>query len=223
MNKISSFVRLDFYTLKPYKMSLLVLLALAITMTIGFQSLTTLCFYLMMCLIMIMVYPFSIGEANRLDTLYATLSLKRRNIVVGRYVFALCMEILAVVLVLILSWGFSIFTTMEFIFPEILFYLCIASFLFSTIVSVQYPIYFKLGYNKAKFIAYVPLLLIFFGFILLPNMLRNSGITQMGFDDFLKLLMTYKLAAYAVPVAVGHLLLGLSCTLSCRLYERRDI
>ena len=223
MNKILPFIRLDFYTLKPYKISLLMLLVIAVIMTMAFQSLSLLCFYLMTCLVMVTSYPFSIGETNRLDTLYATLPLNRKNVVLGRYALVLFMEVVVSLLAVIASFTLSIFTAMEFAALEILFYLCIASFVFTLIVAIQYPVYFKIGYNKAKFVVYALLLIVFLSVILLSNLMPNTDLAKSGFDDLLQLFAINQFLIYIAPVAAGHLLLALSCLLSCKIYGKRDI
>lgn len=222
MNKILPFIRLDLYTLKPYRKSLLLIIAIAVVMTIVLKSLTLFCLYLMMFLILMMIYPFSIGETNRLDTLYATLSLRRRNIVVGRYVFALCMEIVVALVTLIFTLILSAVTGIEFIASDIFLYFCLASFAFSFIVSFQFPIYFKFGYNKAKFIALIPLYLVVFLVTILPNLIKDSSI-GFSFDSFILLFASHTIPAYGLTIIAGLLLLAASCGLSCRIYEKRDI
>lgn len=221
MNSVYPFVRLDFYTIKPYGKSMLLMLVLAVLMTALFKSLSTLCLYMMMCLIMIIVYPFSVGETNRLDTLYATLASSRRSVVVGRYVFAVCMEALAVLLAVGMSWGASLFTELAFVTDEIAFSLSVASFLFTLIASIQFPIYFKLGYNKAKLVAYMPMLLVFLGAVLIQNW--TQGAAEAQFEVFNQAFEANKLLSCAVPVLVGHAVLALSGALSCRIYGKRDI
>lgn len=222
INMISSLIRMDFYLLKPYKKSLLVLLALAAGMTVGFESTAMLSSYLMFSLIMVTMYPFSIGETNRIDTLYATLPLKRRSVVVGRYVFALCLEVITILLAIALSFVFSFFTSFEFVFKENLLVLCVMSFALSFMVSVQFPIYFKLGYNKAKMIAYLPMLLIFFVVMVGSNSLKSSGL-DIDSANILRIFDTYTLLIFILPVIAGLVLLAVSCYISCRLYEKREL
>lgn len=220
MNKIAAFTRLDFYTLKPYRNSLLLLVAMAVVMTAAFRSVSTLTFYLMMSLTLVMMYPFSIGETGRLDTLYATLPLKRGDAVAGRYLFVLCMEAAVVLMILVLGWFFSAFAGMELIAEEMAFNLSVASCLFSTIVAFQYPFYFKLGYNKAKFFAMAPFLIFFLAVITLPNALKNAS---PGVDLDELLMSANSPALCAGLVLAGHALLALSYVISRKLYAGRDL
>jgi ABC-2 type transport system permease protein len=222
MNKTASFVRLDFCTLKPYIRSIYLLIAIGLIIGISSQSLSTLSAIIMMGLMIQMSYPFSIGEKNGMDTLYATLSLRRRNVVVGRYAFAFLTEFVAVIFIVLLSLLFSNMFSMNSSLSEILFPLCLLSFLFSLMVAVQYPIFFKLGYTKAKSFTYVPLLLIFMFIGLWPTIADKFTIS-VDWAAVWEVVSANPPLMYGLPVGIGFLFLALSCAFSCRLYGKRDI
>jgi len=169
-----------------------------------------------------MSYPFSVGEKNGMDTLYATLPLKRRNVVMGRYVFVLCLEIIGMIFVLLLSVLLATVFRTDVNIMETLFSLCVLSAVFSLIVSLQYPIYFKLGYAKAKIYAYIPLLIIFLLIMLVAAAAGRLAATS-NLDTIWAVISASPYLMYGLPIGIGLLLLVLSCALSCKLYEKRDI
>lgn len=222
MNKTLSFVGLDFNLIKPYKISILFLLGLGIAMGFGFKSTSTLASYFMMSLMLIMSYPFSVGDKNGLDTLYGTLSLSRRTIVIGRYLFVLILEVTFAALALFCSWILSIVISAEFILINELFTLSLLSGAFSLIVAIQYPIYFKYGYNKAKIIALIPLFIVFLAVIQLPTLAKLFD-WNFTWDSLLTNIMGNPFLMYVVPIVAGLVLLVLSCSISCGIYAKRDI
>lgn len=222
MNRIAHFVYLDYCTIKPYKQSFYILVFVALVMGIVIKSISSLPGIIMMGLLLTMSFPFSVVEKNGMDTLYATLPIKRKNVVTGRYVFVLCVEIFGVVFALLLSAALSAIFSVGLNITETLFSLCLLSAAFSLVVSLQYPIYFKLGYTKAQVFAYIPLLITFLFVAIGPTLLENLAPLS-AVDILWKGILASPYLMYALPVAAGLLVLALSCALSRRLYANRDI
>jgi len=222
MSKIASFVHLDFYTLKPYKKSIILLIVIGLILGLTLKSLSVLPAIFMMWLVMYMSYPFSIAEKNGMDTLYATLPLRRRDIVIGRFAFVLLMEFITIAFVLLLSLLLSnLFPLpMEQSMGEALFSLCVLSAVFSLLVAIQYPLYFKLGYTKAKLFTYIPFLLIL---MLIGFWSAEEFSIAVNWIAVWHVISANPFLMYGSPVTIGLILIGISCALSCRLYERRDI
>ena len=222
MNKIRAFIGLELRCLKPYAVSILVMVLLAIGMGVAFHSASMASAYLMMMLILIISYPFSIGEKNRLDILYATLSIKRSTVVSGRYGFAVAMEIVCIGVALLLSWLLSFFLGAAFDLRETLLLMCLLSAVFSLIASVQFPLYFKLGYSKARMLALLPFFILFIALFQIPTI---SGWVGYSFSWKTFSLPTAGASAiwYIGPVLAGLVLLGSSSLLSSRIYKARDL
>ncbi|MDK2952452.1 MAG: hypothetical protein PWQ77_2117 [Kosmotogales bacterium] len=222
MKKTLLFVGMELRSLKPYRVSILILIVLATGLGFFFGSSHALSSYLMMVLILLMTYPFSISEKNRLDTLYSTLSINRKTVVRGHYSFALMAEAVFIVLAILFSWIMSLFIGAKFDIMETLFSISLLSGVFSLLVAIQFPIYFKYDYSKAKILAFIPLFIVFLGIIQFPLLTELLGIkfpwTDISF-------VTSDIPAYIffAPFIFGLVLLWLSCVLSCRLYAKRDI
>jgi hypothetical protein len=88
-------------------------------------------------------------------------------------------------------------------------------FAISFFVSFQIPFFFRLGYQKAALIAYIP----FF----LPMLLISATLT-LPFDIFEFVRgITNGFILYGLPVIAGIGCLGLSCMISCRLYRQKNL
>ena len=163
MNKVLSFIRLDFITVKPYLTikNLCIFVGVALIMLIVNNSAGGAIGLLMAFAALYASYPFAIGEKSNIDVLYITLSIKRNTVVLGRYLFALTLDIFAGLFTFVFSFVVLTITQKGMDVIEALSAIPILFFVFSVIQAVQLPIYFKLNYTKAKFIAYIP-------FVVLP-------------------------------------------------------
>lgn len=222
MRKTLSFVGMELRSIKPHRTSIFILFVLALGMGFFFKSTDTLSSYLIMVLILLMSYPFSISEKNGLDTLYATLSINRKTVVKGRYSFALAAEVVCIALAILFSWIMSLFIEIKFDIAGALFSISLLSSVFSLLVAIQFPVYFKYGYSKAKILALIPLFIVFIGIIQLPLITKLFDI-DFSWSSISFAVSDISVFMYVVPVVVGLALLWLSCMLSSRLYAKRDI
>lgn len=220
MNKTLAFTGLDFNLIKPYSKSTGLLLVLGIGMGVFFKSPTTLSSYFMMALMLIMSYPFAVGEKNGLDTLYGTLSLSKMNVVKGRYLFAVALEVIFAALSLLCSWILATVLKTEFILPEMLAALSFLSLAFSLIVALQYPIYFKMGYTKGKILALIPFFAVFLIGLQIPTLAKMLN-WDFSLETILTGLMENPFIVYVAPISLGLILLALSCLISCKIYAKR--
>ncbi|MDV0446579.1 hypothetical protein MsAg5_04240 [Methanosarcinaceae archaeon Ag5] len=220
MNKILSVARLDFYTIKPYQKSLFGMVLIWLVLFLVFRSIGMIAAILMISLTLFATYPFSIGERYGLDTLYSTLSVKRKHVVIGRYAFAFLIELIGTIVVLILA-VLPIFNAWEDItISEFLVVICILYAICALVIAAQYPIFFKYGYTKSKLFAYLPLMLIFLASTSIPLLIEFSNLDPATLFDIA--------ASNIYLIGIGFVVVGLvlqvlSCLLSCKLYEKRDL
>jgi len=159
MNKLLSFVKLDYMTLKPYLTWKTALLFLAVLAFIGYgtgevSALVGMC---MMFSVIFACYPFAVGDRNGIDTLYATLPITKKTVVIGRYVFTLALNLFIGVASLLVSAILMMALKKDFNGADALIITLVCFALFSVVEAVQLPIYFRFGYAKAKLLAYLPL------------------------------------------------------------------
>lgn len=159
MNRTISFAKLDYLTIKPYLTFKNIIIFMIVFAFIGYGTgePSMLIGMLIMYSTIYASYPFAVGDKNGIDTLYATLPLTKSNIVAGRYIFALTLNILTGVIALAVSAILMTALGKGFDIRETSVTVLICFVIFSILEAAQLPIYFKLGYAKAKFLAYLPL------------------------------------------------------------------
>jgi len=223
MNKTLSFVKLDYMTIKTYLSWKTVLLFLVVFAFMGYGTgeVSALIGVAMMYSTIFACYPFAIGDKNGIDTLYATLPITKKTVVTGRYAFSLLLNgfmaaaSFGVSAILMPAFGktFHLKTTLLTVL------LCFA--LFSILEAVQLPLYFKLGYARAKFLAYLPLA-VFPAAVLGASSLLGKGRMLPIIESILtwsqnNIIFT---AVFAVVIWASAMLL--SGVLSFRFYQKRE-
>ena len=180
MKKIFAFVKLDFLTVKPYitLKNLLILIIVPLFMGYSSPSDVSMIGFIMVFGALFVSYPFAVSEKNGLDSLYATLAITRGTVVFGRYLFSFILNICTGFLGYFLTFMLSAVLKRPFS-PSETFFIILAIFaIYSLVLSFQLPIYFKLGYAKAKMIAYLPFVawpLVVWG---LSFLLKNAALAE---------------------------------------------
>jgi hypothetical protein len=228
MSKLKAFVRLDFMTVKPYftAKNLLIFGAVAMFLSavngtvqmslgIGFMLGT-----------LFISYPFAIGEKSNMDALYATVSIKRKTVVLGRYLSTFLLNICAIAF----SFVFAAFgvagARLTNIFQsnsggDSLALIFALSGLLILIQTIQLPIFFKLGYTKAKFMSVVPFALFMGCYAAFMSISKESGALAQVTST-----LTNILSNNALTIILAALLLALavcvSYNLSLAFYKKRE-
>lgn len=169
------FTKLDIFTMKSYFNMNLVLLA--VIMLFSYMGSSTLTLYITCSWFVALMISniFAIEEKNNLSRLYATLSIKLKDIVLGRYIFILLNFVSTVFLITILSIIVLFFKSKSIDIQEIILGISTSFLVFSAIVGVQIPIFFKMGYLKARFWSLIPYI------IVLTLVLMTSLIDKISF------------------------------------------
>jgi len=162
MKTTLSFVRLDLITIKPYLTikNFLIFGISALFVVYGTKTSVTALGILMGFGTLYITYPFAVGEKNGIDSLYVFLGINRNTVVIGRYVYALIINLAFCLFALVITLAVSFIMRYPFSFIDNILILIILFFFFSFSQFFQIPIYFKLGFSKARLLAYVPFLII---------------------------------------------------------------
>jgi len=162
MKSTLSFVRLDLITIKPYLTikNFLIFGISALFVVYGTKTSVTALGILMGFGTLYITYPFAVGEKNGIDSLYVFLGINRNTVVIGRYVYAFVINLAFCLFALVITLAVSLIMRYPFSFTDNILILIILFFFFSFSQFFQIPIYFKLGFSKARLLAYVPFLLI---------------------------------------------------------------
>jgi len=223
MNTILHFVKLDYYAIKPFSIS--IFLAALVAGIIGIVSsqpamaimvlLTFSAFFMSIC--------FAICEKSNLNKLYGILPIKRYQIVIGRYLFSLLLAVVssavAAILTLLVSLFFGIGVT-AIAYSQ---FLSGSFFIFCLFIAIQFPFYFKFDYTKVAAVAVLPFVLVFaIGSPLLASLLKNPDFAK-AFTKICNIFSTNMSIVWLTGIFAGLVLLGLSCLLSCMLYKNREL
>ena len=175
MEKVCKFAKLDLFMVKPYlKKYMLLLFAVSIPVIITTKNIYMMSFIAMFYGVIMVSYPFALSEKNNIENFYGTLSLKKRNIVNGRYIFTLGTMIFFTILSYIIMIVGNVILRQGLEYSELLFVLVTGFFMSLILVSLQLPTYFKLGYTKEKIFTYVPFFVIAIGVPLLGSLMGES-------------------------------------------------
>lgn len=148
--------KLDFFTMKSQLFSYLSLAAVILMFGFMGSSVTILCFTCAWFTALQASSIFAIQEKNNLDRLYGSVSVSLNDIVLGRYMFMFLNYLVSLFAVIILYFGFVLYRNTTFGALDIMLGFSLSFFVFSAITGIQMPLYFKMGYTKAKMWSLIP-------------------------------------------------------------------
>jgi hypothetical protein len=223
MNKTLSFVRLDFITVKPYLTikNLVIITGVTLILIYTSSNANAAIGLLMAFATLYAGYPFAIGEKSNIDVLYTTLSIRRNTVVLGRYLYALIFMICSGLFAYVISFVFLAILQKDFGVIETIPTILVLFLFFSVVVAIQLPIYFKLGYARAKFLTFLPFIAFalaimvfskFFSALFLIKWI--AGLFEWFSDNFLLTVL--------LGICIWFGVMALSYRVSLLYYKRRD-
>ena len=160
--------------------------------------------------------PFVGDEKGHLDILYGVLPVSRRTVVVGRSLAVIAYAVLAMVIATAVTFAAALVRGSS-IAPEILLIAFAAAFaVVGLSLSIQLPVFFRVGYSRGRLAAYAPTLVIA-GSLWLS---QATGIAAPLSDGSIE---------FSVPMvvglgcAIGVLGIVIAILLSVRVYRTRDL
>lgn len=220
MAKTLMLSRLDYMTVRPYLSwkNILIILASSLIVTVSTKDTTMLFGMVTMFGTLMSINTFAVGEKNGIDTLYATLTLTRKQIVLGRYVFCYIVALAFAAVALLLGLALSLALSLPFNLAEMLAILAVCLGLFVTLQNVQLPIFFKLGYTRGRMATYVPILGLPALVFLISYLAKRPFFEPIA--QFVSNNTTWLIVGAVVLFFVGC---AVSCALSIRFYGKRDL
>jgi len=219
MRKTLSFIKLDFITIKPYltlkNLIIFAVIMLCILITSG--TIAAIVGLVAFLCVTYVSYPFAVGEQRGIDALYITLAIPRKTVVRGRYLFAIATDLSAIALSFVVTFLMSIVSQKPFAVTETVLVALIAFFMLSLTQTLQLPIYFKLGYTKAKVLAYAPFVL----WTLIPLLFTGVISPDIGVT-ILNWLKANTYLSIGLCLAAWCAAFLASYTLSTRFYKARE-
>jgi len=152
--------KLDFLTMKTQAISYLSLVAIVLMFGFMGSPVAVLCITDAWFIALQASNIFSIQEKNNLERLYGSVSVTLNDIVLGRYIFMFLNYLISFLTVIVLYLGLSLYLNSAINLSDIMLGFSLSFLIFSTITGVQMPLFFKMGYTKAKVMALVPFLIV---------------------------------------------------------------
>lgn len=209
-------IKLDIISMKPYYTlkNLIILLGISLIYSLINESPAVMLSMTLAFAVIFSTTPFLLGENSGIDALYKIFSIDSKKVVIGRYILAGLIFIVASLL------GFSIYTIVSLIknIPldlDMLMYLGTNFVLFGIIISFQYPMFFKSGYTKAKTFGYLPILIIGILGMFLGYFIKD-------FDPILNFVLENQRMIIVGFFILVALFLIISIKLSIKFYKQRD-
>ncbi|MCL2464604.1 MAG: ABC-2 transporter permease [Micrococcales bacterium] len=160
---------------------------------------------------------FSVHERSHTDNLYGILPLKKSDIVLGRYLFALIIGVVYVAAGAIIGYIMAQFmggisalgywATLGIAFT----YFCFAT-------SIAYPMYFKFSFAKAYIFVMVPMYIIAVAFLIVT---RRTDY-QSHLASVIRFFTDHVALAPIFGLLAGLILLAVSATISNLIYTRQE-
>lgn len=221
MHNIASFIKLEIESVKPdiAGKSFILFIALAVVgyIAVGVHGLMMGIFPLATNAT---TYAFSAGN-NGLDKLYITLAIKRKTVVVGRYLFSLLVSLVSSLAYFAIGSALACLLSHDTSVYGLGFMAIMLFFIISTINAIDMPILFKLGYKRAKMISLMLPMLIILGLFLVSQIngveADEQFLTEMtdyfgyrlfrgdiSFTDVFSMLLT--LSAWGLVIFISYLL-----------------
>ena len=182
MTNVLKMTKLDFFTIKSQLFSYISLAIIILMFEFIGSSVTILCITGSWFVALMSTTVFATQEKNNLERLYGSISISLNDIVLGRYVFVFLNYFVSFLLIIVLNFGFALYhgTTVEILDVMLGFSLSFLSF--SAITGIQMPMFFKMGYTKARAWSLIP-----FSIVMLLLVIPAFVPALSGFIEFMKL------------------------------------
>lgn len=205
--------RLDYFTLKSQIAVYATLVLMAVMYSVMDSPFVTLGITASWFTALLSMNVFAIQEKNELERLYASLSLNLENIISGRYIFIFANYMLALLLSVCIGLIASVLQNGTTGFADIIPGICISLLVFTVITGIQIPIYFKLGYTKAKVWCMVPFVSVM-AIIILLSLID-------GFSNIITGLLNHQMIFGMICLIISFAILPASYHLSVKYYRKR--
>ncbi len=177
MNAVARMTQLDLRTVRPYRTQVVILLILTPLLSALWRQPTIAPVMVMVMSVFVAAYPFAIAEKNDLDTLYGVLPIRRRTLVSGRYWFAMALVVIAAMIGTLIGFAIGAAMGLPFGWVELGYLLVTAFVIVGVLVSVQFPLYFALGYTRARLVTFLPIFAVMAAVVLAMDVLPKDSIT----------------------------------------------
>lgn len=213
MNGAFRIAKLDFFTMKSQAVLYAIMVLIIVMFSIMDSSITVSFITGAWFTALMASNIFVIQEKNNLNRLYSSVSVELKDIVLGRYIFAFSNYVISLVTVIAVSLIVSLFRDMFIDVSNILLGFSLSLLIYSIITGIQMPLFFKLGYTKAKIWAVVPFLVVML-LVIIP-----SFITVLS--TFIQSVMSNQSMIIAVGIVASGVIQLISYKIAVIAYRKR--
>lgn len=213
MNGAFRIAKLDFFTMKSQAVLYAIMVLIIVMFSIMDSSITVSFITGAWFTALMASNIFVIQEKNNLNRLYGSVSVELKDIVLGRYIFAFSNYVISLVTVIAVSLIVSLFRDMFIDVSNILLGFSLSLLIYSIITGIQMPLFFKLGYTKAKIWAVVPFLVVML-LVIIP-----SFITVLS--TFIQSVMSNQSMIIAVGIVASGVIQLISYKIAVIAYRKR--
>jgi len=158
---------------------------------------------------------FVTQEKNQLNCLYATVSIRPAEIVRGRYQYLYLNYLAALLVCILFSAANSLLNGIPVSLTDILTTISLSFFIYSCIMGMQIPIYYKMGYARAKYWSMIPYLFVL-SLVYTPAIVKSLSYILVFLQLHLYLFMI-------IGVIAGVAISFLSCRISVCIYKKNRV
>lgn len=217
MNKILKMTKLDILSIRPYltMKNFIIFFALGVFYSIISKNPYITVAMFSIGALLYSTYPFLVGDEAGIDSLYKIFGFSAKDVVKGRFLTGTFIIVALTLIGVLFSVIAATFMKVSIDWLMILTAIPTTIMITTLIMSLEYPLFFKLGYTKGKLIASFPYLLVtivVIGISLFPDIVKPI----FGFFSKHQAILFVALAAVWLAVIIGSILL------SVRWYRRRE-
>jgi hypothetical protein len=220
MANILKSIKLDHAVLKAYYKIFMGVYVLATIIAIVFKApVVTIPVVIVVAAPFISVY-FLVYERNNLSKLYGILPLRRSEVVIGRYTYALLFGILNEVFSGILAYILSLILNAGISYLEFIIFFS-AGFLYVCLyISIQLPLYFRFPFSKVYIFSNLPVYLVAVFLVYLFK--RTDFLHQL--NQAIQYYSSNQTMIWAITgLGLGLILVLVSCPLSFLIHQKSEL
>ena len=198
---------LDMRLVKPYVKSTMLLIFIAgPVFAFAMKSIEMMVMYIGLSAIMALGYPFTVAENKNGHLLYDVLPVSKKQVVLGRYLYVVALAAIAAVIMAGMSLLMMAILGQAFTLGSLLNNVAILAAALFVIAAYQLPLFFKMGYMKARIWSYAPFMFLGALGTLLPQ------VVELDLGWIINISPAFYLLAACALLAVSYLI-------SCKIYK----
>lgn len=213
MRAFLKMAKLDFLTMKTQFFSYLSLVVIVLMFGFMKSSVIVLCITSAWFIALQASNIFAIQEKNNLERLYGSVSVELNDIVLGRYAFMFLNYFISFLAVIVLNFGFSLYQGITVNVLDIMLGFSLSFLIFSIITGIQMPLFFKMGYTKAKVWALLPFLIVM-AVVVIPSFIT-------ALSDLIQSIMVNQCAVIIISIMAGGVIEFMSYKIAVIAYRKR--